>query len=1298
MMDACEDVIQANSSSNSNRKTCPIRLTPKQSIIGGLLLCGAGAAGAGVIYLTQKNSGASASSGDTDLYQKINEAINIPIEETSTFCNIVNEEYGQDVKIIEPSSTSDLGAVSFFENLKEERVKRETHKLYMDNSVIHERIFAVLLTEMHCKDIQNDIMRLYYDTERVIDSWHDVSKKFKNISFLFILICSVEKYIEKSKAENLISKRYENFLKNSILGGLWAIAVSVDKEDMVYIDMFSEKYKKQEQKRYYEDLREKVLREEALREKNNTLMHRDKRINLPKNKIGNESSDKTNTAKFDDVKKVSLIECYNERESLTFTDTIRIISKTLKNPISSLLVEGRITFKAAYLNEGCEDNSDLFKISSAIEDTINNLLSLNPIYANLMYATKISSYLLNMMADDIDGKELSIGNLDGFLGELHSLFKGVTSSLATSQVEKIANGESKISEVLKDFKFRDNKLYIETKEPTKLVEVTQSYEHFLDKDEGFFLDYKNNWMVNADNAFTLRVNRMMNNARKYIGEQSEITYIKNSSPEFYNDALILSNKDGLIVPLYNTVSKGFKFVRVKEVKFNDVDYRYLIQKDVNKVDSEYVFPIIFNGGRWKLEDITSPVFDKAILDYIVNNKYIRNKLVSENIKHSDVSPLTLGRSIQFDKNNNSYLKINNKYFLLKMDASASWYIEGELDILPLVNYKSNKLDGEFHIRSKQDGIIAMSREELIDHHSLSFNEKFFLDESITKEVKMFDIGLLQEINYKNRLDISHSSEIAGAISFEGQDYFNVGGTLVKVRKIGYDSYILGEDKQINQSVVIYKNERSNTYYLQRNLTRSGDYESKLNRHSNCIRKRQIFPLCDLSYSKTPRLTSLLKKNKEHAVKIDNPEETLEQFEDLSFIYNKKDKKNELFYYYKDNLYFHAIESPKIGPEISPSYITVYGKKENGEIDKTVSITDVSLIKKFDTAELLMGIPAEAQELIFDVTADVSEKLKKWQDRTFKGSDITFDDFKKLPSLLAENKNLKEVMELFDKSGKKIIYPLNYINDKISKELKRYFPGEGEVILQSLDSAMTEERFNTITDVCDTAFKKSTSILKAAGSTSDEKILKYIHDKTLISYGEASDFFLKTIKSKIKRISTILNEKDRANILLAVRNVRSDVDLSEGANAGGTMPGDPLDRIMLNAFIIPEDFSSAPEEKEYYVNLMADTMIHEATHATGDGDDYSYIRADNFGRLNSIENAIAMLEMKIGSNSMDDKFIDLSKIYLSSNPVYRQFSIQKLAPPHILRKIFTYDHYFKGLFLLNNPDTVAIIIRDIAELK
>ncbi|GLY59173.1 hypothetical protein Pcaca05_00310 [Pectobacterium carotovorum subsp. carotovorum] len=1298
IMDACEDVIQANSSRNG--KTCPIRLTPKQSIISGLLLCGAAAGG--VIYLTRENSSANAnaSNGDTDFYQKINEALDMSIGETSTFCNIANEEYGQDVKIIERSSTSDLGAVSIFENLKEERVKREVNKFYIDNSVIHERIFYVLLKEMYCQDIQNDIQRLYYDTERVADSWHNISTKMKNVYFLFVLICKVESYIEKAKSEKRISRRYENFLKDSILGGLWAIAVSVEKEDMYYIDMLSEKHKKQEQKNYYENLREKVLRDKVLREKNNTSMVRDKRINLPKNKVGNEFPDKKNTTELDDVKKISLITCHNERENLTFTDKIRVVSKVLMNPISSLIVEGRITFKYTYLNEGCEDNNYLFKFSSAIENKINNLLSLEPAYANLMYATKISAYLLKIMADDIDGKELSIDDVDGLLGELNSLFKGVTSSLATSQIEKIANDEIKVSDVLSGFKYRDNQLYIETEEPPRLTEVASSYEHFFDKDKGGYLDYTNNWVVNSDIAFTVRANTMINDARKVFGEKSEITYMKNSSPGFYNDALILSSKNGLIVPLYNTDNMKTKFVSVKEVKFNDVDYRYLIKKDLNKVNSEYVTPIVFNGGRWKVEDKTSPVFDEAILDYIQNNEYIRNSLVSENIKHSDVSPLTLGRNMQFDKNGNSYLKINNKYFLLKMDASASWYIEGELNILPLENYKSNKMNGEFHIRNKQDGIIAMSRDELIDHRLSSFNEKIFLDESITTEVKMFDIGLLQEINSKNRLEISHSSKIEGAVSFEGQDYFNVGGSLVKVRKIGYDSYILGEDKQINQSVVIYKNERSNTYYLQRNLTRNGDYESKLNRRSNCVRKRQVFSLCDLSYSRTPKLTSLLKKNKEHVVKIDNPEETLEQFEGVNFLYNKKNKINELFYYYKDNLYFHAVESPKIGSEIVPSYITVYGKKENGEIDTSVSITDVSLIKKFDTAELLMSIPTEAQELILDLTADVSEKLKKWQDRTFKGSDITLDDFKKLPSLLANNKNLKEIMELFNKSGKKIIYPLNYINDQINAELEIHFPGEGDVILQSLDSAMKEERFNTIADVCDTAFKKSISILKTADSKSDEKILKYIHDRVLISSGEASNFFLKTIKNKIKRISTILNEKDRDNILLAVRNVRDEIDLSEGAITGVTMPGDPLDRIILNAFIIPEHFSSASGslKKNYYINIMADTMLHEATHATGDKHDYAYINIDNIGRLDSIENAIAELEIKIGSDGMYKKFIDLSKIYLSSNSVYREFAIQKLAAPRILRKIFTYDPYFKGLVLLNNPDTVAIIIRDISELK
>ncbi len=1283
-MKDCEDITQANSS--SDRQACRIHLTPKQAIFGCLLL--GGAAGGATMYLARKNNSAS-----TD----VNDVV------TARMTPYSSTDAGN-------GYSDQCSTVDYFDSANENRSKRNSKEPYIDNSLIEKNILDVILKPMHCERIKSELHAMYNDVGDYLDSIQDKTAEEKNIKFLLIYIFRVDLFIEKGKADGIMSKDEAFFLKEKVLGGLWRIAANVDKEDMGSVDIFVANFNKQNDILPYKKEREEILANRNNKKEkmplsqdnsNDEPIHIDKRINLPKN---NKHVNKTNTTEIDDVKKEYLLGCYSERENLEFTDNIRTVSRTLMSPIASVIHEGVIVFQYQFLDEKCQNNDKLLKLLTAMEVSFNMMLSMNYAYANTLSASHIIAYLLNMIADQIDQKNLSIDDVSGVLDEVNSLFKGVITSLPTFNVERIKSGKGidKIHTMLKDVKFIDNKLYIQTKEPSKLVEVDTLHDHFFYKKEGYILDYTKHWTINYDHDFSIRVNKMISNAYKSLGDKSEITYFKNSSPTFYNDALVLANKDGLFVPLVQT-RKGVKFVSVEEVKFNDRDYRYLVQKDPNKIDSEHLIPIVFYGGRWKFEGETSPALDEAIVGYIKDNEYVKNKLVSKNIKHSDVSPMTLGRNVQFDSEGNHYLKIDNQYFLLKMDTSGSSYIEGDLDILPLANYKSNKVDGEYHVRRKEEGIISMSRAEVIDHQSKSFYNGVFLDESITNEIKMFDTGLLQNINDENIKGMSHSTKIDGAINFENEDYFNIGNSLVKVREMGYDIYHLGDDKYMGQSVVIYKNDRSNTYYLQKSLTKNGAHEYKKSKNRNCLSKRQIIPLCDLPYSKSTELKNKLKINKEHAVKIDNPEEMLEKLDGMESIYKKKGTDHELYFHYKENSYFHAVETPRRSSEIVPPYISIYGKKENGEINTFVDITDVCLVKKYDTEELYISTPSEAQELVLAIPLEESDNLLKWQKRMHKGKSITLNDFKKLTSRLEDHKNIPEVENLFNKSGKKIIYPLNYVNDAIGLDMEGYFPGNGEVRLLTLGSAMGKEEFNTITDVCTTALKNAVSTLKLSSSKKESKIRSYIINNVGVSGKKVVDFFFETLRKKIERIGTVLNERSSENVILAVRDAREHVNINVGAIAGVTMPGDPLDRIILNAFIIPEHFSTIyhrienVDTKEYYINLMKDTMIHEAAHATGDKHDYAYIKIDDFGRLTTIENAIVEIEMKIMRNAMDKKFIDLSKIYFSSHPAYREFSIDNLAKTYNLRHIFRKDPYLKGLLLLNNPDTLTIMIREISKL-
>jgi len=81
----------------------------------------------------------------------------------------------------------------------------------------------------------------------------------------------------------------------------------------------------------------------------------------------------------------------------------------------------------------------------------------------------------------------------------------------------------------------------------------------------------------------------------------------------------------------------------------------------------------------------------------------------------------------------------------------------------------------------------------------------------------------------------------------------------------------------------------------------------------------------------------------------------------------------------------------------------------------------------------------------------------------------------------------------------------------------------------------------------------------------------------------------------------------------------------------------------------------------------------------------------------IEYSINYMQMSIASNKMNYEFMSLSKLYFSSNPIYHKFNIQDLMRPYNLQNIYQHDNYYKGLLLLNTPDCLALMIRDISEL-
>lgn len=1015
----------------------------------------------------------------------------------------------------------------------------------------------------------------------------------------------------------------------------------------------------------------------------------------------NEKDDDYNIP--DDVKKVYLNKCLDEREHLNVTDIFRIISRTMRNPVSEVIHEGLIAYNYEYLGKGCVDNESLHEISKKIEDIVNNFLSLHPTFGNLRSGIQIIAGLLDLMADDIDGKPLSSEKIATINEDLIGLFKGIISSVTSEQLSQFDEKNNRLSNMLEKIKSKNGILNIQTENPKKVVEVKEIYNHFANKknENVLFYNSNNNWIVNDNIKLTDVIKKTFEKASEVFPHDKDIISIRNSAPDFYQDAIILNNGKELFILIDDT----FKYA--KEIKLNDRSYRYLTSSDTHYKKFEELTPVIYQGGLWHPEDKTSRAASNDIVECIRSHDTITNKLVSEHITHQDVSPLTLGRNIQTDQFENKYIKIDDKYFRLKIDNAASISIEGDMDTLYLTKINERYYIKEFML----DGLLAISKTELTSPISRKSDKKLFLDSSVIFAMGKHDfwdsgqVGIKMDVSIPSKL--SSSKIIEGAVRLDDNDYFYYYDRLIKVTNNGDDSFTLHSAIDTEKSIIIYKNVKSNTYFNLVDKNKFNNLKAKL----HCISKRQILSVCNTIHHETSNLSSLLKTNEEHAVIIDTPEETLTPSGLAAGVY--KNSKNELFYYFKDKKFFHCIEAPDQQPDITPVFFTLYGKKNKDDIDLSTIISSVSVIKNFDTRELIMSTPLEAQELVFNIDSATSKILLDWQNANFHGESITIQDINRLPNKLAESSGFSDVESLIIHGGKKNLNTLKSVNQRIDYTTDMIGVDSSNNKLISIDAISQEIKSKHIEEIYDTAFRRAFSTLQNAISRvkSNSSIMyEYLINRLSITDVRARFFFIDGFKKKLHRMSLVLNENDMSNIMILTGNKNNPISetafftLPDHTILGYTPCDDPLDRIILNSLNIPHDYDptihqeQGNRQQEYFINIFSETILHESVHATGQPEDYIYIANDITGRLVPIEEALNDIETTIGSGQINESFTYLSKIYFSINPVYYKYNIDDLIRPQNLRRIYSTDNYFKTLLLLNNPDTLTIIIKDFAQLQ
>lgn len=1032
------------------------------------------------------------------------------------------------------------------------------------------------------------------------------------------------------------------------------------------------------------------------------------------------SLDIINTTLSDDeenheVKKVSLIECYNERENITLAKSLRIISETIKSPVATTLREGLVVIKYNFLGQGCVNNSDFYETSKKVEETITYLLSWLPGVNRLLFITGVAGSLLETFADALDDNELKVDDILDLNLQFINLSKDVISSIKTKDINDIAKktNQEKIKEIIKPLEYKKNELVINNHDGN-VIKTKKNLNHLFNEDRNGFIFYDNNkkWMIDNNIKSNNHIRETFEKSRERWEDTDNIYFFKNSSPDIYGDAILLRYHGKTY-----TLTEGSLY-KTNEIQLTDDVFRYLIK------DDDKFLPIIYKGESWFFEESSSPSISNELNYFLINNNKIKNRLVSDHINHQDISPLTPGREVQFDKDFNKYIKINNQYYKLKQSIDTSHYIEGEHDMLSL-----QLIDNKYHIKkSLFDGICCFHREPIDTIPELNQVDTFYLDNTVISKINSMDfLSNSQHTMISSEATeyyFTKSQHIDGAIINNKIDYIYYKNKFIKIHSNGDNTYILGDINDREGNIKIYKSPGSDTYFtIPKKIKKWKGLIAKTRR---CIVKKHPSSVCNTEYFETERISYLLNPNNNHGITINEYQNSLDNNHFFPNIYNKKGSEKELYYKSEGNYFFHARLNIHKPISFTPTTFIIYGKDINQQIDYKTIITSISVIRDFDTNKIIFSTPGEAQENIFDIDKKYSDLFLKWQEEDKVYRDITPADLPEIVKNIPLLNDLSDLDDLFNRKGKKIITSIDYSEKALKDRLDRIILSINDLEMNNLNTFQENKKYPVIEDICNQAFKKTIRYIKDATTTiesSKDKLDNYILNVLKISDVKARENFINSLKNKLQRMHFIFDENNKENIIILARKHPENENIlsEEGKNMlGFTILHDPLDRIFINTAVIADIYGHTISQKNnkgllegqgipqpdtpkrnrvYFTNLISETMLHEAVHALGSPEDYLYLYIDTEGHIDNISDSISHIEEAITEGAMDRiKFEFLTKIYFMSNPLYKDFSIRSLNKPEILKDIFRDDSFFRAIILLNNPDTISLLIRELAGTK
>lgn len=1006
-----------------------------------------------------------------------------------------------------------------------------------------------------------------------------------------------------------------------------------------------------------------------------------------------------------EIKEFTETICEIKNKIENFAQLLNILGDTFLNErISETAIikfgTWKFLFRLKLLDIGCEIIANPQKKAlSYLYDIADDLLSIFPKYHDFPENRFLVGKLFHYFSDVFDSGDREFTHVSESRKFMLNFWTSIVTSLPYNHAQAMyINNDDFFNDMISAFSIMNKIILLKTKNAGEVM---------VDIDSGILVEKKSRkrilfnmqerqWDLHTTTATSDSPVNIMNKIKHYCHGYKEILLFINSDKNWYGDASLILKK-GMLSALI-----GHQCYPIKEVKLNNGHYKYIYTYPEKETTITLTRSLISIKDKWYFESETSPAISNELCAFV---KHQSSHILTADVTDYDVTLMDISNGLHQDAELNNYLKIEGKYYKLFHDSyNYGDFIDGENVYIPLKK-GAGKWDLKHHIL---DGTEGWYRAEINAECRAQHPEQYYLDSSVLESIKNSEGWLESQIDGDPEL-----GKIPGTVRFADKDYFCYDGKFIEVGKNGDNTFFIVTSKSDFHQNIIYKNPVSYTFFILEDKP-IANIATILNtqRNNHCIVKRNDIHQC-VAYSESRSLATLLLKHITFGIKISDPKTFLERDKFSANLYRDKRYASAYLYHYRDAIYFHARVNKNDFATV-PVYFTLHGSREDNSLDTYNIIGLVSVVEDYDNNELITCTYQEAMKSILimdDVKSDIESTRQKMKyfnkDFQIKDLEKMFPVEKKLRSLPADFP-IEPLQPLYEMSGKKALFSpgqkredlINSLNDMLGRDLTshlyKYYSEETQLAYPEIVSTLSEAilKAEEAVKTCLNSFKTS------------RKVIYYIYNDWDIKEHRARMLFYYALVKKVKRLKMIINDNFHNNIYLYHHKDitstlgRDSIDFKDNKELiAFVIPNDNFKRVFINIDIFPESYKvSDLVQKEFYTNLMTETLIHEASHLVNSGWDTFYLPVFEDGKFREADKVPDYIGHTILHEKNGANFKLICENYFIRNKIYHKYNFKSLMAPENLLRIFHADDFLKSLVMINNADALTFLIEDISKLE